>query len=279
MCRPTACWASCCQRCDGTRAVWPAPDLWTKGHVCHTLIAWLAWRCRDLRVSQLACSMCPPSRQAIIIYVVFVVPARCAVPNILRALRFLRPLCGLQTLFFVRLGADLVGRTIPRLKGAAMTSQARHVPAANDTAAVPRCAMSSAVSHTAVSSAPFQHEGRYKLQSTLMRSGIPAEDLRLAVPCRANFWRWARCPLRQRRSSSCTSRRPRASTMTGSRSVRTHFPYVCIAGAILRRLQPSAQHPVGPPAACKSGACRHWSPLQRATRAYSSCCLPGHAPR
>jgi hypothetical protein len=29
----------------------------------------------------------------------------------------------LQTLFFVRLGADLVGRTIPRIKGAAMTSQ------------------------------------------------------------------------------------------------------------------------------------------------------------
>ena len=44
----------------------------------------------------------------------------CALLNVLR----------LQTLFFVRLGADLVGRTIPRVKGAAMTSQVPHVPAA-----------------------------------------------------------------------------------------------------------------------------------------------------
>ena len=29
----------------------------------------------------------------------------------------------MQTLFFVRLGADLVGRMIPRIKGAALTSQ------------------------------------------------------------------------------------------------------------------------------------------------------------
>ena len=35
----------------------------------------------------------------------------------------LRPLLPLQTLFFVRLGADLVGRTVPRIPRCAITSQ------------------------------------------------------------------------------------------------------------------------------------------------------------